>query len=328
MIKLPRLVATAAILALFLGAVVPCSLAAPEPDPKEEKVKKEKKPGRWAESGRPPGKIISNRWGFYVGGYAADVTTSASVGSGKLLGASIRVEDDLGLGEDDQTIRAEGFYRFNPRHGLDFGYWGLSRNGQYEIRKEIKFQDKIFKVGADIRTEFDTSWFRLAYKYSMVNNRRAEAGITAGLSTYQFKLGLEGEATFVDPNGAASGAIVIDTFEESIFAPVPTFGFFLTYAMRPRLLFKLNANLLDLSLGDLEGTVLDTSIGVEWYFSEHAGVGLMSNTMNIDVRNNGDSPWSIDYKQRGWVGYFTFVFGRNIDKKKPRILGTLVPTEG
>jgi hypothetical protein len=309
------------------GEASPDPAPGPEPAPDPKKEKKEKKPGRWAESGRPPGKIISNRWGFYVGGYAADVNTTASIGSGKLLGTTIRVEDDLGLGSDDRTIRAEGFYRFNPRHGLDFGYWALSRNGQNIIDEDIEFQDKIFSVGADIRTEFDTSWIRLAYKYSMVNNQRAEAGITAGFSTYRFKLALAGEAAFVDPNGVV-GSIAFDTVEESIFVPVPTFGFFLTYAMRPRLLFKLKADLLDLHAGDLEGTVLDTTIGVEWYFSEHAGVGLLSNTMDIDVKDTGDNPWNIEYKQRGWVAYVTFVFGSNIDKKKPRILGTLVPTEG
>ena len=335
MTKAPHSAATAMIVALCLGTGVPSGLAAADPatdvnaettaDPtaeaaaeaspeaREKKAKKEKKPGRWAESGRPPGRVISDRWGFYVGGYVADFTTDAAVGSGNVLGAVIRVEDDLGLGTDDQTFRAEGFYRFNPRHGLDFGVWSLSRNGLQTIDKEIEFEGKVFGVGARIDTEWDTSWFRLAYKYSMVNTRRAEAGITAGFSTYQFSIDLAGEVNLTDPNGVVTGT-EFDSLTEEIFAPVPTFGFFLTYAMRPRLLFKLKADLMDLSLGDLEGNLIDTIVGVEWYFSRHVGIGLVNNSTNIEVKDTSDNPWAIDYKQQGWVGYFTFVFGSNIDK--------------
>ena len=334
MTKTPHLAATAVILALILGAGFQPGRAAagPEaggsaeaaadpdaeasaeasPEPRKKKQKKEKKPGRWAESGRPPGRVISDRWGFYVGGFIADASTEAAIGSGRFLGATIRVEDDLGLKEDSSTFRAEGFYRFNPRHGLDIGFWSLSRDGQRTIDEEFEFQDKIIQVGADIASEFDTSYFRLAYKYSMVNTDRAEAGITAGFSTYNFRLALQGDISFVDPNGVL--ITNLDSVTERIVAPVPTIGFFLNYAMRPRLLFKLKADFLNLEAGDFEGRLLDTTFGVEWYFSRHVGVGLLSNSTSIEVKDRSENPWSVDYRQRGWVGYFTFVFGSNVDK--------------
>jgi hypothetical protein len=289
----------------------PEAAAAADPSP-EPKQKKEKKPGRWAEGGRPPGRVVSDRWGFYVGGFIADASTEAAIGSGKLLGATIRIEDNLGLKEDSSTFRAEGFYRFNPRHGLDIGIWALSRDGERVIDEEFDFQGKIIQVGANIATEFDTSYFRLAYKYSMVNTDRAEAGITAGLSTYNFRLGLKGDISIADPNGVLQENF--DSLTETILAPVPTIGFFLNYAMRPRLLFKLKADFLNIEIGDIEGRVLDTTFGVEWYFTRHVGVGLLSNSTSIEVADRSENPWSVDYRQRGWVGYFTFVFGSNIDK--------------
>ena len=283
--------------------------AEPDPDPKE---KKEKKPGRWAESGRPPGKVISNRWGFYVGGFITDASTEAAIGSGNFLGAAIRVEDDLGLRKDSSSLRSEWFYRFNPRHGLDIGYWALSRKGQRIIDEEFEFQDKIIQANANIATDFKTSYFRLAYKYSMVNTDRAEAGITAGLSTYRFNLALKGDISIKDPNGVLQENF--DAVTESFLAPVPTIGFFLTYAMRPRLLFRVKADFLNLETGDLSGRLLDTTLGVEWYFSEHVGVGLVGNSTAIEVRDRSDNPWTVNYNQRGWVGYFTFVFGSNTEK--------------
>ena len=167
-------------------------------------------------------------------------------------------------------------------------------------------------MGANIESSFDTSFFRFAYKYSMVNTSRAEAGITAGFSTYNFKLALKGDISIEDPNGVL--VTNLDSVTESIVAPVPTIGFFLTYAMRPRLLFKVKADLLNLDTGDLEGRLLDTTVGVEWYFSRHVGVGLLSNSTSIEVKSLGTNPWSVDYSQRGWVGYFTFVFGSNVEK--------------
>jgi len=53
---------------------------------------------------------------------------------------------------------------------------------------------------------------------------------------------------------------------------------------------------------------MDTRILIEWYFSRHVGFGLGTNTMEIQIRDAGSDPFSVDYRQKGLLGYFTFAF--------------------
>jgi hypothetical protein len=194
---------------------------------------------------------------------------------------------------------------------MDFGLWTLSRDGTRVIDKSFIWDDREFLVGAEVRSEFDTSWFRAAYKYSILNTDRGEAGITAGFSAYEFDLALEGEARLVEDGVPIDPPVLVGgRTEESILAPVPTIGFFINYAMRPRLLLKVKADFFDLSVSGFEGHLVDTAIGIDWYFSRHVGIGLLSNVTNINIKDTGEDPFNVEYRQSGLVGYFTFVFGK------------------
>ena len=260
--------------------------------------------------------VINDRWGFYLGGYLADFKTDAAVGSGNFIGAVIRAEDELGLNADDSTFRAEFYARFNDRHGIEGSLWSLSRTGSAILDQEIEWDDLIFTAEASVDSTWDTALVRLAYKYSMVNNGRTEAGLTVGLSTYSFDLTLEGLATIRSPSG--DGPVILPgeeipefvRSEEEVLAPVPTLGIFLKHAMHRRLHFLASVDFFDVTISDFEGNLLDASFGIEWYFSRHAGFGIGTNTTNIDVRKTGGESYKIDYTQSGLVGYFTFTFGK------------------
>ncbi|HET6277758.1 MAG TPA: hypothetical protein VFG08_03150, partial [Candidatus Polarisedimenticolia bacterium] len=62
-------------------------------------------------------------------------------------------------------------------------------------------------------------------------------------------------------------------------------------------------------VGDLEGEVTDISLVFEWYFSEHVGIGGGTARTSIDYKDTSSDPATIDYKQSGFLGYFTFAWG-------------------
>jgi hypothetical protein len=250
---------------------------------------------------------ISDKFVLSLGTYLTDFETNASVGTGGVFGTFIRAEDDLGLDDDDTLFRVDGFYRFNPRHGLDFGFWTFNRDGAAIIADQIEFDGTLFDVGANVRSEFDSQWLRLGWRYSFFRSDRGEAGISAGLSTYDFEIALEGDATVSDGMGGTT--IVQDRAEDDLIAPVPTFGIFINYAITPRVIVKLKADFLDLQIDDLDGKVIDTTFLIEWYFSRHVGVGVGTNGTDIDIRDEGDDPFTIDYSVSGLMAYFTFSFG-------------------
>ena len=83
---------------------------------------------------------------------------------------------------------------------------------------------------------------------------------------------------------------------------------FVTYAIKPKLILLLKTDFLRLEVGDLEGNVLDTRVLIEWYFSRHFGLGVGSNATEIEIRDVGDDPFSVDYRQSGFLGYVTLAF--------------------
>jgi hypothetical protein len=263
------------------------------------------------EEARPDSRILSDKWGFGLGGFVLDFDTTASVNTGTVIGGSIGLESDLGLESDKKTFRADGFYRFNARHSLEFAYFSISRDGASILDERIEFVDEdgetvIFDVGADVESEFLTRMFKATYRYTFVNNGRTEAGFNAGLSTYKFGLRIAGEATIND--GTGQEEVVFDEAETSIIAPVPTFGMFVTHAFKPRLILRMRAEFFDISVGDYTGRVVDTQVLLDYFVSRRVGLGVGFNTIDINVQRKGDQPFRVGYKQTGLLGYVSFVF--------------------
>ena len=66
-------------------------------------------------------------------------------------GTKISFEDDLGLDEDEEVVRVHGYYRFKPRHRIEFSYFELSRDGTATALRDLQIEDTIFPVGSRIR---------------------------------------------------------------------------------------------------------------------------------------------------------------------------------
>jgi hypothetical protein len=285
---------TATIIVALLSLAVPSSAAA-----KKDNV-------TWLDT-----RLIGDRGSIHLGGYLTDFKTEAAVGSGTILGTVIRLEEDLAVEKYNRTFRLGGFYRFKPRQGIRASYFSLSRSGSNVLDETISCCGYEWAVGAQLDTEFDVQVLALVYQYSIVNNGRTEAGFTAGLSTYDFNLVVEGEGT-ITPLPAttgvreSSGEIKAD---EGIIAPIPTVGIFIAHAITPNLIVAVRASFLDLTVGDYSGRLVDSSVTLEYFFNRTFGVGFGSNTTDIDVSNSGDdNPWLVNYRQAGLLAYLSFVF--------------------
>ena len=258
-----------------------------------------------AAAGDGDARVIGDKWLVSVGCYFADAKTNVAVGTGGVLGTFIRAENELGVDSNKSVARLDGFFRFNERHALGFGLWTLKRNGTKTIEEQIAFDDYVFDANGALASDFDTSWLRLDWRYSMLRTDRGEAGFTAGISAYKFDLALAGEGTLTSGGEVTTGQF---RASDSFLAPAPTIGIFLNYAITPRLLLRFKADYISANIADIDAKLVDTSLMFEWYFARHVGVGVGSNGSSIDVTNTGDSPYIISYKQTGFVGHVSVVF--------------------
>ena len=252
---------------------------------------------------RPP--VLTRHWYVNTGGYLTDFTTDAAVGTGSSFGTTIRVEDELGVEADQSIFRLEGIFRFNERHSIDFGYWEATRSGRQEIDEDIEFDEVTFDLGAELETEADARYFRLGWRYSMIRSDRGEAGISAGLSTFEFGFALEGQGSISDGMVTEAGNF---REEESFIAPAPTIGIFVAYAFHPRVIFRAKLDYLDFDTGDIEGNLTETLMGIDWFFVEHVGVGAGILGTRLEFKDRSGDPLTVDYRQNGIMAYLATSF--------------------
>jgi hypothetical protein len=262
-------------------------------------------PPTFAEDGnQKEARLISDKAGISLGGFLVDFTTEAAAGFGTVVGTVIRLEDDLSIDDSKATFRLGGFYRFGKRHALDVSFFDLNRRGATVIDEQIEFEGVLYDVGARVDSQFDIQLFRVSYRHSFVNNGKTEAGFAAGLSTYWFDLMLDGEATINEARQTAERVRA----ETDILAPVPTVGMFIHHAFTPKWILRMRAQFFDLDVGDFTGRLIDAEATMDYYFTRHFGIGLGLNTTDIRYEDNGDDPYSIDYRQGGLVWYLSGVF--------------------
>jgi hypothetical protein len=248
-------------------------------------------------------RVISDEWHLQIGGALTDFKTTAAAGSSGALGVVIRFEDQLKLEEDKSFARGDGFYRFNERHGIGFGFWSLKRSGLNVLQDEIDWEGVTYPVGALIDTEFDASWIRADWRYSFMRMDRGEAGFALGFSYYDVSGKISGiGAIGGGPQGSFTG-------EGGYGVPVPTFGLFINFGITETVLFNTYFNWLKFDVGDISGGVTDISLAIEWYITDHFGIGGGTTRTEISYENSGTNPLTIDYTQSGFMAYLTFVFG-------------------
>jgi hypothetical protein len=149
--------------------------------------------------------------------------------------------------------------------------------------------------------------FKVTYKRSLANTGKVDVGVSAGLSLYTFKAGIGGEIIIDDPGGGpptmGSGEADI-----SISAPVPAFGFYLGYAIQPKLVFRAGSEFLGIQSGDLDIRLVDVKATLDWYFTRHFGMGLGWNSTTISYRDTGNNPLSVNYRYSGFLLFLGGVF--------------------
>ena len=253
-------------------------------------------------------RTISDKWVISLAVFITDYETDAALGSGNAIGAKISIEDELGIDDDQTLFRLDGFYRFNPRHSLGFGFYSLDREGETTLTGDIKVEDVTYTINTFVQSDFDTSWLRFAWRYSFLHTDKGEAGFSLGLSMYEFDLAVEGMGEIDDPGG---GLPIMGNFQtgDDFIAPIPTFGFFIRYAITPKWVFSTAGDVFHINYQDFEGDVTENSVLFEWFFSHHVGLGVGAYASRIDVKDKGTDPFAVQYDQNGILAYFTFAFG-------------------
>ncbi|MES9945035.1 MAG: 2-oxoglutarate synthase [Candidatus Thiodiazotropha sp.] len=242
-----------------------------------------------------------------VAGFWATINTEIQVDSDSgVIGEELSFEDDLNLSDRETQPLIDITYRFNPHHMLDFSYVGLNRSKSSNFGREgVTTDDILWTTGTNIKSQFDSEIYRLAYGYSFINDGKREFGLLAGLHITRFNVELSGQGSLVAVDPATGDEVVLEgnaqrSYDSGFTVPLPVIGLHGSYAITPDMYFRGWGQIFALEYDDYDGRLLNVAGMFEYALNERFGVGLGFAYYGYDLDADGDKlNGSFEYDFRG-----------------------------
>lgn len=225
--------------------------------------------------------------GLRVGSmYASAFNTVASLDSDLGIGTSVRLEDEIDMDDNTDSFRADLYWRIGRRHRIDLGWFDLERSGTRTIDRDIRWGELEFEVGASVTAELQTEVIPLRYTYNILAGEDHELGLGLGVYGMMLRARMQGQVSA----GTGGGASLEDS--ETFRSPVPLPVFSLqggwAFADRFRAVGLLQYFYIDLEtnigqLDEVEGSIIDASLGVEYDATDNVCVGTSVNWFRFDA---------------------------------------------
>lgn len=216
-----------------------------------------------------------------LSGFWATTKTEISVDSANgVIGETLTFEDDLDLPDRKTLPLLDITYRFNPRHMIDFSYVNLSRDGSAVFSKSGTTTDNIqWTVGTDIKSQFDSEVYRLAYGYSFINDGEKELGMLLGVHVTRFGVQLSGRGSIVAIDPTTGQEVVVEgeadrTYDSGFTVPLPVIGLHGAYAFTPKFHARGWVQFFSLQYDNYDGSMTNAAGMIEYDLFNNLGVGL------------------------------------------------------
>ena len=232
-----------------------------------------------------------------IGAYFAQAETQARLdATNGNAGTSLSFENNLGV-EDSKTLPVLDFtWRFARRHAIEGSFVSLHRDGTQTLTGQVNWGDITFPVSTSVKSKFDSDIFRVAYRYSFVNEPGGEFAVLLGL--HYTKL----ETEIASATGTLSKSVSVDY-------PLPTIGVRGSARIADNLRVSGFVQLLKLKIDEYDGEVSNYGAGIEWAYWPNMFVGLgydfyKYNLVSTKERTRAE----FDYKFDGPKLYFGWSF--------------------
>ena len=225
------------------------------------------------------------------------------------IGTEIRLEDDLGFDPENLDFRIFANYRLGKRSDLTFGYYQWNRGADHVIDEEIQWGDYIIEVGASIDLGHRTRVAQASYQYSVLQKKKWNLGLSAGLSLIKFDFNLEIDGT-ITPIEEEDGDEIGGGTKQStdLVAPVPAFGLNLRYSFGPDLGATLRGQFFAFQADTWGGSMVDLVLAVDWFPWKHVGLGAGLNSVRLNYDSDRKGELKVDYDYVGVLVYVTLTY--------------------
>ncbi|MCG2839705.1 hypothetical protein L6Q21_01755 [Sandaracinobacter sp. RS1-74] len=235
-----------------------------------------------------------------AGVFRASVDTSLKIDDSKLgiPGTRIDFEEDLGFRRHAWKPKVEGGVRFGKAFRVEADYFSLGRSGGAAIDAEIRIDDTVFPVDAELDASFRTDVWRIAAGWSPLHSQKGELGLSAGVHLTRARYSFSAEVAGVELSEAKSKTV-----------PLPNVSLFGNYSIDGTWGLNGRVDLLSMKMGGYKGKLVDAQATVSARIHRHFGAGLGYRYVDYDLRvRKSDLRAEVDYRYHGPFAFAELAF--------------------
>ena len=244
-----------------------------------------------------PGEPLPERFMLRAGGlFLAQINTTLRLDAAHApIGTSIDFNKTLGGDDQASSARIDSVYRFNDNHAIGLSWYKIRLKGERTLDRDIEWDGVTYPINATVDSFLNEDIYKLNYRYSLYHNQDVELGLSAGFHVTRIGIGL---------NAASVGAK-----NESVTAPLPVFGTFVSYNFTPKFSLMGNYEFFFLNFDNVGGSLQDLLFGLEYRVLRNLAVGGAFNLYTLQAHYGTDKfDFSLDQTWSGVMGYITFYF--------------------
>jgi len=231
----------------------------------------------------PSAGLLFDRFSFKISARFATLDTTIRVDDKNRLlpGTEIDLESDLGLGDSEIFGEFKFQWLIARRHRVSFLYDRNDRSGFQTIAKEIRFEDIVFPLNAEIDSRFESRNIGIGYTYFFKRGERTAIGANLVLVMGEFKSTLTGI-------GRENLEDIEITAEADTQVPQPQLGleWRQMIGQRWRLIAAASGVALNLDVGtdgQFDGSLLRANVSIEHLTFKYASFGAGFGASLIDA---------------------------------------------
>ena len=245
--------------------------------------------------------VLTDNFDVFVGYFRSDNTF-------KISAENINFEtgqyDDTDFGKSlgvDQTsalLNAQLRWRFGSKRmwAISAQYFESNASGDATLKDDVEWQDVIFREGTFVGAGVSLAVTRLFLGRSFIRNSRSDFGVGVGIHNLDLSAYIEGEILL---NDESTGFHRGDTAESQI---LPNIGAWYVFSPARKWLLRARVDWISANIGDYDGTLWNSNVGVNYQFARHFGVDLSYQYFNLNLTvDSSDWKGGVDMTYSGPV---------------------------
>jgi hypothetical protein len=243
---------------------------------------------------------VRTAWVYLYGGiYMPNISTEVTINPEELgVSTTLNLEDELNFPDKPSVFYFKTI--LGKRAQFAFSMFNLKRDGSNYITRTIIFAGSTYEAGAFVQSYFNTKYYSGTFRYALLYNPIASAGLSLG-------------ARWMNINAGITATSQGNTISRDISLPVPVVlpGIFGSVQIIPSLFGRISAEYLKLNIKGVDARALDAQVSAEYFLLRNVGAGVAYSITNFkadDLPENDASIRNVAYSLKGFSFFAAFRF--------------------